>query len=246
MKISVITTTYNRKQLLLQTIESVAQSILTPLVDVDFEHIIYDDGSTDGTEEIFKTNSYPHVVYIQSKENKGPSFGRNKAIEQATGDYLFLIDSDDIILQRTLYNFVNSALKNPSIDWFVSDFIRVDADLKYELGNDYYHWKFKNPKEALTAIFKGEHFIQSNVFFKKELFKLVGGFDENMKMAEDLDLFTRFYIRGSMPLFTDFISHLHRNHSTNISSNINRHEHMTHVNKIKEKHKDELRKHGII
>ena len=77
--LSIITTTYNRKDLLRQTIESVQKSIFAPL-EVEWEHIIYDDGSTDGTEELFKNNLWPHVQYIKGKENKGPSHGGTRKL----------------------------------------------------------------------------------------------------------------------------------------------------------------------
>src|SRR5579863_10072915 len=111
MKISIITTTFNRKGLIKETIESVRRSLPYPL-SFEWEHIIYDDASTDDTSELFK-NSLPNTVYIQGTENKGPSYGRNRAVEIAMGEYIFLLDSDDIVLQRTLYNFVLAALANP-------------------------------------------------------------------------------------------------------------------------------------
>ncbi|MES2436739.1 MAG: glycosyltransferase [Patescibacteria group bacterium] len=242
MKISVISTTYNRKDLLKQTIESVQKSIVAPLDSVEFEHIIYDDASTDGTEELFKDNPWKNVKYIRGEENKGPSYGRNRAIEACTGDYIFLIDSDDIILQRTLHNFAICALEHPQTQWFVSSFLHVDNDLKYIVGDDYYTWNFKDTHEMLTAIFKGEHFIQSSVFFTKDIFFKAGMFDENLSMGEDLDFFIRVLLLDEMPKFEAFISHLHRFHTSNLSDGITKEKHLKQIDFFREKYSAELAK----
>ena len=236
MKISIISTTYNRKDFLLQTMESVQKSILAPLENVEFEHVIYDDASNDGTEEAVKKFPAENIKYIAGHENKGPSYGRNTAIEQCSGEYIFLIDSDDIVLQRTLYNFVKMARQYPDTSWFVADFLRVDKDLRYRIGEDYYAWDFKDTDEMLTAIFKGQHFLLSSIFFKKDIFDEVGGFDEHKSMAEDLDLCIRFLFKGHMPRFCAFISHLHRNHASAISAGITLDEHMKEVAILKAKY----------
>lgn len=246
MKISVITSTFNRINYLPQTIESVSASVLGPLADIEIEHIIYDDASTDGTEEIFKSKTPSNIRYIRGTENKGQSYGRNIAIAQSTGEYIFLIDSDDILLQRSLYNFTRVALDYPMAGWFISGFLHTDENLAYLIGRDYYPWKFKDTKSYLGAIFKGEHFIQSNVFFKKSLFNEVSGFDVDLKMSEDLDLFVRFLLIGQLPSYCDFHSHLHRIHEHNMSKGITNHDHTRDIARLQEKYKNELQKQGII
>lgn len=238
MKISIITTTYNRKDYLEKTLESIEKSVLAPLQNVEWEHIVYDDASEDGTGDLFKNRNgrWRNVLYFRGEENKGPSFGKNYAISKSKGDYIFCIDSDDIILQRTLYNFSKIAIQNAEISWFVSDFLRSDDDLKYQIGNDYFHWDFSSPEEMLSAIWKGEHFLQGNVFFKKTLFEKVGGFDENIKMAEDLDLYIRFLLAGEMPGFSSFISHFHRYHEDNLSLGITLKDHKKTVEELRKKY----------
>lgn len=217
MKISIVTTTYNRKELLQDTITSVQNTILTPLKDVSFEHIIYDDGSSDGTHTLFPNTAWKNVVYYRSEHNEGVAAAKSAAVAQATGEYVFILDSDDIIIGRAVYNFALEAIEHSTTSWFVSDFLRVDHNLRYLIGEDYYGWKFENPNELLDAVLKGEHFMQGNVLFKKELFEAVGGFDRTLTMAEDLDLYTRFLSAGHMPKYVPFISHLHRFHCTNLS-----------------------------
>lgn len=217
MSISVITATYNRKEYLKEAIESIQKNITTPLSNASFEHIIYDDHSTDKTETIFENSKWDNLSYVYGKKNKGQSFSKNQAITKAKGEYIFILDSDDIALQRTIYNFLVMTNSHLQTDWFIADFLRIEENGKYRSGEDYYGWNFNTPNEMLDAIVKGKHFLQGNVLFRKALFEKVGGFNENLRMAEDLDLYIRFLLQNSMPKFANFISHLHRVHPGNIS-----------------------------
>ena len=155
---------------------------------------------------------------------------------EARGNYMLVLDDDDILLQRALYYFFKTAKENPDKDWFVSDFLHVDQNLQY-ISDDYYGWNFKDSKEILATIFEGNHFIQGNVCFKKEIFMKVGGFDESMHMGEDIDLYVRFLLQGSMPMYVPFQSHLHRFHTSNLSKDITRANHNAFASSLKEKYK---------
>lgn len=90
--VSVITATYNAAQLLAEAIHSVAAQTL-PVG----QHIIVDDGSTDGTSELVEQlrRSIPHLVYIR-QNHAGAAAARNAGIEAATGKYIAFLDSDDV------------------------------------------------------------------------------------------------------------------------------------------------------
>lgn len=236
MKISIITPTYNRKHFLSDAIKSVLATQLQPLTDVAWEYIIYDDGSTDGTEKLFEFATDSRIKYIRNGKNNGQSFAKNEAVKMATGDYIFFLDSDDILLSRTLYNFASQAKKYPEAEWFTADFLRVDNSLRYVAGEDYFGWDFSTKQKMLEAIFNGEHFIQGNVFFKKQLFLEVGMFDSSMRMAEDLDLYIRFLKKAGLPKRGDFISHLHRNHTENISAGITSEKHKLDAERLRKKY----------
>lgn len=236
MKISIVTPTFNRKHFLPDTIKSVLASKLEPFTDIEWEYVVYDDGSVDGTKELFGPNSSARVRYIRTDKNRGQGYAKNEAVKQAKGDYVLFLDSDDILVSRALYNFVSFARRNPDAGWFVSDFLRVDSELKYIIGGDYYGWDFSGPKEMLEAIFSGNHFIQGNVFFKKQLFLDAGGFDPELRMAEDLDLYVRFLLKVGLPVRCNFISHLHRNHSDNISKGVTLEKHKIDAENLRRKY----------
>ncbi len=240
MKISIITPTYNRLAFIAETIASVQASVLSPLTDVSWEHIIYDDGSTDGTAEYFSTHTFENVRYIHGEQNVGQTIAKNRAIEQAMGDYIVILDSDDVFTQRALFHFASTINANPDTKWIISEFFHTDKKLRYLSGKDYYGWSFKDPAEILKAIFNGSHHIQSNTIFSKALFTKVGGFDETIRLGEELDLYIRFLFDNEMPLYASFISLIVRLHDENSTKEIGMNEHLETIARFKEKYKNEL------
>ena len=94
--VSVVTPTYNRKNMMLRAVESVWEQTYRPI-----EMIVVDDGSTDGTEEIAKNfndkitkDPFFTFIYVKQK-NQGPEMARNKGIKLSRGQYIRFLDSDD-------------------------------------------------------------------------------------------------------------------------------------------------------
>jgi glycosyltransferase involved in cell wall biosynthesis len=93
--ISVVIPTYNRKGLVLEAIHSALQQ-----EPKNYEVIVVDDGSTDGTVEYLKSLNLP--IKIISKKNGGVSSARNEGIKYAKGRYVAFLDSDDLWLPGIL------------------------------------------------------------------------------------------------------------------------------------------------
>lgn len=89
--ISVVIPTYNRKEKLLKCLESVLAQTYK-----NIEVIVVDDGSQDGTEELFKNISDSRVKYFRYDTNKGACYARNYGAQRSLGDLLAFQDSDDI------------------------------------------------------------------------------------------------------------------------------------------------------
>lgn len=107
--ISVIITTYNRRDIISKSIQSVLNQTYN-----DFELIIIDDGSTDDTENFIKDNfKDSRIRYIRLKDNKGATFARNKGLSEVRGDYFMVWDSDDILYQNAL-SIVSDIFNNNS------------------------------------------------------------------------------------------------------------------------------------
>ncbi len=202
--------------------------------NIQIEHIVVNDGSTDHTDAICR--SYTHIRYIPIRQNRGGSVALNTGIQAALGKYIFVLDSDDIILQRTLFNFYNALENHPTAQWAYSDFIRSDETLHYCIGEDYYGWDFSTPHEMLQAIFEGKHFIQHNVMYTKDLFMEAGRYDEERFIAKDLDLFVRFLLLSQLPVYIPITSHIHRFHDMNVSIGHDGQNHLANIAELKKKY----------
>lgn len=117
--ISIISPVYNTAPYLKQCIESVIIQSVT-----DWELIIVDDGSSDGSQEIIKEycNKDTRISFYQS--NSGcVSIARNLGIEHSTGDWILFLDSDDYLLPDCLQNFLNATSEYPEADVIQASFM---------------------------------------------------------------------------------------------------------------------------
>ena len=127
VKVSVILPIYNVAPYL----DEAFQSILTQTLS-DIEIIAVNDGSTDNSQEVIKRYAAQdsRIVAIQ-QENQGLSGARNTALQYATGEYIYMMDSDDIISTLdALYTCYNYAVNNNA------DFIFFDGDRFFDGGKD--------------------------------------------------------------------------------------------------------------
>lgn len=118
--ISVIIPVYNGEQFLHETLDSVFAQTYT-----NIEVIVIDDGSTDKSAEIIKR--YPAVRYIP-QENRGVGKARNTGIKSSSGDYIALLDQDDLWLPEKLKIQVEIALRNQKSGIFFCDGVMFSSD----------------------------------------------------------------------------------------------------------------------
>lgn len=96
MKLSVIIPAYNVERYIQTCLDSV---FALPLCEDEMEVLVIDDGSTDQTPQILAKNALTHGnLRLFRQENQGQSVARNLGIEEATGDYIFFVDSDDALV----------------------------------------------------------------------------------------------------------------------------------------------------
>ena len=106
LKISIVTPTFNSAPTLRETIESVLAQDYE-----NWEHIVMDGGSTDGTVDILR--SYPHLQWVSEKD-KGHYHAMNKGIERATGDVIVILNGDDCYREGALSKVAEAFQKNPN------------------------------------------------------------------------------------------------------------------------------------
>ncbi|MBN8766981.1 MAG: glycosyltransferase family 2 protein [Thiobacillus sp.] len=204
--VSVIIPTYNREKFIGDAIKSVLDQTFQ-----DFEIIVVDDGSTDGTAGVIKEFYSEKIRYIY-QSNQGRSQARNHALNLAQGRYIAFLDSDDLYLPEKLGMQVDFMDKHPDYGMIYTSAYCVD-----ENGNSLPHvyeakasgWIYED-----IAFFVPVTITLPTVMARREAFEAVGGFDENMERFEDTDMWRRISKKfriGAMQTYTCLLRTHHEN-----------------------------------
>ena len=110
VKVSVLIPVYNASSFLRESISSILNQTFT-----DFELILLNDASTDNSREIIKEFKDPRIRYYENKQNLGISGSRNRLMELAEGEYLAVMDNDDVSLPERLDRQVNYLNEHPEV-----------------------------------------------------------------------------------------------------------------------------------
>ena len=188
-KFSIIIPTYNKKDLLReQSLKSLLNQTLK-----DFEVIVVNDGGEDVSDVIEEyKNKGLNIKYLTYKENKGPSYARNRGIEIAEGEWIGFLDDDDEYLEDALEVF-NKHLFNDEhkIKCAIGQAIKKIYDQEIILPPDK-EVKLVNRKKALYWILKW-WLTPGNWIVEKIFLRRLGGFDENISVGEDLEFGLRIF-----------------------------------------------------
>lgn len=184
--VSIILPTYDRAWCVARSIRSVLCQTYE-----DFELIVVDDGSTDGTAEVVTGFADARIRYLRRERNRGAGAARNLGARHANGRLLAFQDSDDEWLPTKLERHVQVLeASRPEVVLVYSDMQRVYRDG----GRRYHHSPTLVPGvllDPLTRFYQVCRLgIQSTVI-RRESFEAVGGFDEAFPVLEDLELFIR-------------------------------------------------------
>ncbi|MDA7771006.1 glycosyltransferase [Candidatus Pelagibacter sp.] len=176
--ISVIIPTYQRSDKLKIAIQSVLAQTF-----VNFEVLIMDDGSEDGTRDIVNSFKDHRIFYSWQKNTGGPASPRNNGIKIAKGEWIALLDDDDAWAENKL-DEVSRQINNKN-DLIYHDYSKVftERNSQKELIKSKY---LKNPK-IIDLILNGNVIGVSTVVVRKELLLKINGFNENIKMAPCAD-----------------------------------------------------------
>lgn len=142
MLISFVIPVYNRAKILPECIDSLLYSDLK-----DFEIILVDDASLDGSAALCDqyAKQYPYIHAIHLSENHGPGYARNRGVEAANGDWLFFLDSDDIIYKNDLNKII------PLIQRMPSHVDIIDLDILDEFNGVRWEYPYFEQPELLSV-----------------------------------------------------------------------------------------------
>ena len=110
IKITVATPVYNREDCIGRCIESVLHQSQLP-----FEMLLVDDGSTDATKDVIKKykSENPVISLFEAPKNGGENYARNRCVENAKGDFIVWLDSDDYLVPTAIENVHTAIISNP-------------------------------------------------------------------------------------------------------------------------------------
>jgi glycosyltransferase involved in cell wall biosynthesis len=170
-KVSVCVPTYNRKDYLKEALESIFAQTYQ-----DYEVVVVDDGSTDGTDQMIKKAGYNARYYWA--EHIGQAAARNKLIELARGEYITFLDSDDLLLPDAIQELMNVIDSYDDHDVFVyGSHIGVD-----ENGNHIHTKQHRLPSGNIVAeLFEYIHVHSCGTMCAKRIYEQEGGFDTSLR-----------------------------------------------------------------
>jgi glycosyltransferase involved in cell wall biosynthesis len=189
IRVSVIVPTYNHREYIGQSIESVLQQ-----TEQNHEVIVVNDGSTDDTESIVKTymNRYPGKVRYLYKKNGGVASALNAGMNQATGEFLAWLSADDVFYRRKLEEQLQQLEMSPGAGLCYTDFHVIDGsgNVLSEVRSPSYPSRL----ESLRALIYKPYINGSTVIFRRECVDKVGDFDEDMNLTADTDMWRRILL----------------------------------------------------
>lgn len=187
--ISVITPAWNAAGHIGETVASVREQTLT-----DWEWLIVDDGSTDGTIDIIQQFAgLDPRIRLLTQQHAGPSAARNLAMAAARGAHFAFLDSDDLWLPRFLEEQAAVFASHPNTG--------LVTGVGYFLGGPFAGRPTRPAGEAsrvlsLTELIEDECSVFIMTVFRREVFETIGGFDETQWTSEDYDFWLRAALAG--------------------------------------------------
>ncbi|WP_158824942.1 glycosyltransferase family 2 protein [Mucilaginibacter lacusdianchii] len=190
-KVTIIVPTYNRADLIGETLNSVRQQLYT-----DWECVIADDHSTDDTAGIVEqySNTDKRFKYFLNQRTKGAQGARNTGIDKATGEFVVFLDSDDLLADNCLLNRIAFVEQHPDLDFYcfatgVMDKKPFDRAVI---------WNYLNTEDddLIRFLRQDMPWHTSGVLWKKDTLVDLGGWDEAVFSWQDWDIHLKSLIGG--------------------------------------------------
>lgn len=186
-KVTIITVSYNAARYIEETICSVKSQTYSPI-----EHIVIDGGSTDGTVDILRRYEGTYDLRWWSEPDRGQSHAYNKGIREATGEWLYFLNSDDYLLDVNSINRVLEYIRcHPGFSIYMGKIWVVDAEGQILDKCDvpfahsvYTHDILLNQDAAV---------VHQGTFYHRCVFERAGGYSERLRYHMDYE----FHLRAS-------------------------------------------------
>lgn len=203
--VSAIIPTWNRRELVLHALRGVLAQT-RPVEEI----IVVDDGSTDGTGEALQAEFGDRIVYVR-QANAGVSAARNRGMAMARGRYIALLDSDDEWLPEKTARQVEWLDAHPDFGMVLCDVERIDAARQHI---DFLGRRAILPEDGwvLPWVLANPALAPVSAMFRREVVADIGGFDESLRTAEDLDFHLRIARRWQIGVIDEPLARAIRGH----------------------------------
>jgi glycosyltransferase involved in cell wall biosynthesis len=222
MQLSVIVPVYNVEQYIRPCVESIFKQDLN---EDDFEVILVNDGTKDNSFKRIKdlVTLHPNIKVVE-QSNQGLSAARNAGLKYAGGEYVLFVDSDDLLIDKTLKPVLDCAVSS-SVDMIMGSFIKMsgeqidtfvlppssDMEMFHMSGKEAFIY-FYNPKESYVwrTLYRRDFLLDNHIRFIPGVF------------FEDILFTTECYIKADKCISSPIPFYIYRQHPNSIVSTINR------------------------
>jgi glycosyltransferase involved in cell wall biosynthesis len=184
--VSAIIPTYNRRDDIVYAVSSVvAQTYPAARLEI----IVVDDGGTDDTAELLR-RLWGDRVQVLQKPNGGVASARNHGLAAARGEYLAFLDSDDEWFPSKIEKQVAFLATHPGFGMVLTD---VELIIEGRAGLELYRRRPHIPEDGyvLRWVLRSPMLVPPSVMLSRAVYEDIGGFDESLPTAEDLDFHLR-------------------------------------------------------
>jgi glycosyltransferase involved in cell wall biosynthesis len=190
-RVSVIIPSYNHEKYVAEAIQSVLDQSYQ-----DFEIVITDDGSNDNTVDVIKQFTDSRIKLFVFDKNLGASIATNHCIKNSTGEFVALLNSDDVWLPNKLEKQVQFLDKHPDIGAVFSYSEFIDENSQLFIKEHFYTTIFQQPNrtrfEWLNYFFyRGNCLCHPSILIRKECYDTVGLYDPRYAQLPDFDFWIR-------------------------------------------------------
>ena len=211
--VSVIVPTYNRADLICETLGSVFAQTYRPI-----EILVIDDGSTDNTEEVVKSylancDEQIKLIYIK-QDHAGAQVARNRGCQNSKGEFIQFLDSDDLLSPEKLYNQVKALQESPPASVAYGAWRCLYSNGRNKYGPISQLKPEPSEEKMLRGYLSGTWFCPCHSYlFARQSVIEIGPWDEKLLIRQDTDYLTRTLLKNFRFQFVPGSEVLYRRHA---------------------------------
>lgn len=195
------------------TIAAAVESALSQTVPA-LEVVVCDDGSTDSTAQVLET--FGDRIVVVRQENRGEAAAKNAAVAAARGDFVVVLDADDVFDRRRLEALGWLAMQRPDLDVITTDAnLEIDGHVVRRAYGP--QWQFETADQRGTILVR--NFVLGLAAVRRGRWLAMGGFDESLTHTTDWEFWQRLVLAGARIGLVDAPLASYRLHAGSLSAN---------------------------